>query len=345
MHAKTDSVPMRAVRLHGKGDLRVEDVPRPQVAGDGLRIAVSHAGICGSDLHNFRTGQWISRAPSIAGHEFAGTVLEIGPEVKGFAVGDRVAADSRVWCGTCAACRAGRRHLCETLGFVGEVVDGGFAEEIVLPDRLLFKVPASLPPAIAATAEPFAVALHAIRRLRAKAGEAVLIAGCGPIGGFAAVLLKQLGLGPVLVADRNGKRAALVAQVTGATVTALEPDALAASLHGQRLHHAIDATGSVAALRVLLSLLPGGATLALVGISHGALELDPNLLVERELALIGCHAFENEMPEAIALLPLCEMMITPLLDREITLDEVPATYERLIAGEAGGLKTLIRITP
>ena len=335
---------MRAVRLHARGDLRVEDVPRPAApAADWLRIAVSHAGICGSDLHNFRTGQWISRAPSIAGHELTGIVREAGPDATGFKAGDRVVADSRFWCGTCAACLAGRRHLCERLGFVGEVVDGGFAEEVVLPARLLFKLPAALPFPIAATAEPFAVALHAIRRLRPNPGEAVLIAGCGPIGGFVAVLLKQLGFGPVLVADRNAKRAALVALVTGATVTALEPDALAASLMGKLLHHVIDATGSVAALRTLLALLPGGASLALVGISHGHLELDPNLLVERELAIIGCHAFENEMPEAIALLPACSAMITALLDREITLDDVPAAYGRLIAGEATGLKTLIRI--
>jgi (R,R)-butanediol dehydrogenase/meso-butanediol dehydrogenase/diacetyl reductase len=91
-------------------------------------LRITAAGICGSDLHNFRTGQWISRSPSVAGHEFAAEVVELGAGVTGFALGDKVVADSRFWCGTCAACRRGLPQVCETLGFVGEVCDGGFAE-------------------------------------------------------------------------------------------------------------------------------------------------------------------------------------------------------------------------
>ncbi len=91
--------------------------------------------------------------------------------------------------------------------------------------------------------------------------------------------------------------------------------------------------------------LSGGARLALVGISHGTLDLDPNLLVERELSLVGCHAFENELPEAIAMLCACAPMIAPLLAPEIALGDVPAAYDRLLAGRSDQLKTLIRISP
>lgn len=325
---------MRAVRLYAKGDLRVEDVPPPPAPPEGwVRLRVTHAGICGSDLHNFKTGQWITRSPSIAGHEFAGVVSAgTGGALK---AGDVVAADSRFWCGDCAACRRGAHQLCERLGFVGELCDGGFAEEVNLPERLLHKVPAGLESRIAATAEPVAVALHAVRRLRLQRAEPVLVVGCGPIGGFAAVLLKHFGFGPMLVADRNAARADLVARVTGAEVVSLES--------GRRVTAAIDATGSIAALRQTIDCLAGGGSLALVGISHGTLDLDPNILVEREVSLIGCHAFADELPEAISLLPACAAMIAQLLDREITLDDVPAAYARLAAGEATGLKTLIAI--
>lgn len=337
---------MQAVRLYAKGDLRVEKMPRPGPLQAGeVRIAVHHAGICGSDLHNFRTGQWITRSPTVAGHEFAGRVVEVGAGATGFAPGQLVAADSRYWCGVCAACQEERRHLCERLGFVGELCDGGFAEETVLPARLVHAVPAGLPSQIAATAEPFAVALHAVHRLDPHKGEPVLVVGCGPIGGFCAVVLAQLGFGPVLVADRNGARAELVAGTTGAVVAALEPGAIKERLGGRRLSAAIDATGSVAALRAVIPCLPGGARLALVGISHGTLDLDPNVLVERELSLIGCHAFQHELSEAISLLPACAPMIAPMLAPEITLSEVPAAYDRLIAGRSDSLKTLIRISP
>ncbi len=320
---------MKAVRLHAKGDLRVEDVPAPVPPPGWAYLRVTRAGICGSDLHNFRTGQWITRAPSIAGHEFTGVVLE---DSGAFKSGDRVVADSRFWCGACAACRDGRHQLCVKLGFVGEACDGCFAEEIVLPEKLLWKIPDHLPDDIAATAEPFAVALHAVRRLNPKRGKPVLIAGCGPIGGFAAVILTHLGHGPLLLADRNSERAQLVADTTGATVAL--PDA--------RPEFAIDATGSIASLRTLIDTVAPGGTIALVGISHGLLDLDPNILVERELSLIGCHAFHDEMADALALLEPCASAIRQLLAPEITLDDVPAAYALIAAGQIEGLKTLIR---
>jgi (R,R)-butanediol dehydrogenase / meso-butanediol dehydrogenase / diacetyl reductase len=325
---------MKAVRLYAKGDLRVEDVPAPAVLPGGwVRVRVVMAGICGSDLHNFKTGQWISRSPSTAGHEFTGVVTELGEGVRGFCIGDVVVADSRFWCGECVRCQGGEQHLCERLGFVGEVCDGGFAEETILPERLLHLAPDGLAPQIAAMAEPFAVALHAVRRLRLGTDEPLLIVGCGPIGGLSAVVAKRLGFGPIYVADRNADRASLVARATGAKVVAVE-DA--------RCRAVIDATGSVAALRQLLACVLGGGRIALVGISHGTLEIDPNVLVEREISLIGCHAFQHELPEAIAMLPDCAEMMMQLVDGEISLDEVPEAYRRIAAGACQGLKVLVR---
>ncbi len=335
---------MKAARLHAAGDLRVEHIPAPGEPKPGnVRLRVTAAGICGSDLHNFRTGQLISRAPSVAGHEFAGIVAALGPGVTDLSIGDTVVADSRFWCGECLACRGGRQNVCAKLGFVGEVCDGGFAEEVELPARLLLRHDPELDPAIAAMAEPLAVALHAVRRLDPRKGEPVLVAGCGPIGGLAAVLLSRLHDGALLVADRNGERAAKVARATGAAIVDLDAGSIGEALSGKPLLHAIDATGSVPVVTTLLDLIAGGGSLALVGIAHGRLDLDPNLLVEREIALIGCHVFRDELPEAIAMLDPLAPMLRPLIDREIGIDDIPAAYQRLIAGESSGLKTIIRI--
>ncbi|RWE34791.1 MAG: dehydrogenase, partial [Mesorhizobium sp.] len=199
---------MKAARLYGPGDLRIEDVAAPGVPDAGwAKLRIDAAGICGSDLHNFRTGQWISRSPSTAGHELTGTVIALGEGVDTIAVGDRVVADSRFWCGDCAQCRAGKRHLCAALGFVGEICDGGFAEQALLPARLLHVIDAGLDERVAAMAEPLAVALHAVRRLPKTVGS-VLVVGCGPIGGLAALLLSRTFAGTVLVADRNQARCA-----------------------------------------------------------------------------------------------------------------------------------------
>jgi (R,R)-butanediol dehydrogenase / meso-butanediol dehydrogenase / diacetyl reductase len=325
---------MKAVRLYAKDDLRVENVLAPPLLPESwVRVQVTMAGICGSDLHNFKTGQWISRSPSIAGHEFTGVVTALGEGVQNIGVGDVVAADSRFWCGDCVRCRAGEQHLCEKLGFIGEACDGCFAEEIILPERLLHKVPAGLAVQVAAMAEPFAVALHAVRRLRMEVGEPLVIVGCGPIGGLAAVFAKQLGFGPVYVSDMNEDRASLVARVAGATCVAAGAVPCGA---------VIDATGNIAALRQLIASVPSGGRIALVGISHGTLEFDPNVLVERELSLIGCHAFQHELPEAILMLPGCAEMMMQLVDGEIQLEEVPEAYRRIAAGECKGLKVLVR---
>ncbi len=335
---------MKAVRLYEKGVLRVEDVPSPAPPEPGwASLKVIMAGICGSDIHNFKTGQWITRSPSIAGHEFTGVVTALGAGVENVQIGDFIAADSRFWCGECDACQRGQNHLCKTLGFIGEACDGCFAEYVNLPAKLLHKIPSGLAPQIAAMAEPFAVALHAINRLRLTPHEPVLIVGCGPIGGLAAVILAHQHQGPVVVVDRNAARVEGVAHVTNAQVATLNAQHIKELLQGRKLTAAIDATGSIDALQMLLNCVPSGANIALVGISHGKMEFDPNILVERELALIGCHAFQNEMPDAISLLPACASMIYQLIDREITLDDVPTAYTQIAANQVLGLKTLIRI--
>lgn len=333
---------MKAVRLHDAGDLRVEAVaPLAAPPAGFVNLAVRAAGICGSDLHNYRTGQWITRRPSTAGHEFCGRVTAVGEGVGHVAVGDAVCADSRVECGACPACRSGHGNVCEALGFVGEVCDGGFAEAVQLPARLVLRHDPALSPYVAAMAEPLAVALHAVRRLAAPAGEPVLVVGCGTIGGLSALLLSRLHDGPLLLADLNPEKAALVKTVAGGTAVALEKDAIDAALSGRRLRYALDATGSIKAIAGALDLLSGGGALALVGIGHGKLDLDPNMLVERETALIGCHAFADELAEAVGLLGDLAPALQHLIEVLPGLDAVPAAYERLLRGESRALKTIV----
>lgn len=337
---------MKAARLYAAGDLRVEEIGTPGAPKPGwVRLAVTAAGICGSDLHNYRTGQWISRSPCVVGHEFAGVVMAMGQGVTGLAVGDAVVADSRYWCGECAACRSGRHNVCEQLGFVGEVCDGGFAEETELPARLLVRHEPSLDPAIAAMAEPLAVALHAVRKQAVEASEAVLVAGCGPIGGLAALILSQLHDGQLLVADRNRARAARVADATGASVVELDSRSIHATLGGKVLRYAIDATGNIDVLTKLVDLVSGGGSIALVGITHGRIDLDPNILVEREISLVGCHAFADELPDAVSMLPGLEPALRSLIDEVIAIEAIPSAYERLLSGRSTGLKTIVRVRP
>ena len=322
---------MLSVRLHAKGDLRVEEIDAPAAPGPGeVTLQVTAAGICGSDLHNYRTGAWISRAPSVAGHEFTGVVSALGPGVTHVAPGDRVVVDSRHICGSCAACLAGRGQVCAHLGFLGEVIDGGFAEAVTLPARNVLKA-ADVPDRHLAMAEPLAVALHVLNRLGMEAPGPLVIAGCGPIGGLVALLASEAGHQPILI-DRNAARAAKVAAATGGSVAETPPPCL----------HAVDTTGHPAAIAALVDSLMGCGKLALVGIGHAAAVIDPVKLVEREITLLGCHAFGDELAAVNALLPRLSPRLDAFVAEVIPLTEVPAAYARHLSGKVEGLKTIIQ---
>lgn len=327
---------MQAVRLHGVKDLRVEDVPEPAgpEAGEVL-LAVSAAGICGSDIHNYKTGAWITRVPSVAGHEFTGTVRALGNGVAHVSVGDRVIVDSRVVCGTCPACADGLGQVCESLGFIGEVMDGGFAEAVILPARNVLKAPAGVQDRHLAMAEPLAVALHAINRLAAPAGAEMVIAGCGPIGALVALLASVAGHSLHLF-DRNDARASKVAVETGGTVIELE------ALDSLHFRHAVDTTGSATVVSALTNTIGGTGRLALVGIGNAAKVIDPMILVEREITLLGCHAFaDNTLEEVGRMLPSLTPRLDALIADVISLRDVPERYESLLRGEVTGIKTII----
>jgi (R,R)-butanediol dehydrogenase/meso-butanediol dehydrogenase/diacetyl reductase len=332
---------MRAVRLHGVGKLRVEEIsPVGALVAGEVRIRVRAAGICGSDLHNFRTGRWISRLPITPGHELAGEVTELGDGVAGLQPGDLVVADSRIACGKCPACKAGRQNTCESLGYIGEVCDGGFAEFVDLPAAQLLKVPHGVPPRIAALSEPLGVALHLIRRLAPTKGEPILIAGAGPIGGLAAIALEHLGFGPLLIIERNTRRGALVTSLTGAQMVAADCTAIADACRG-RPRFAIEATGSPDILSVLINTLAGGARLGLVGLFHRTCSVDWNPIIEKEIDLVGCSVFQNEQPWALELLKTLSAKLEHIISSPLELQDVPAEYERLLAGQSPFLKSVI----
>ncbi|AZD67469.1 (R,R)-butanediol dehydrogenase / meso-butanediol dehydrogenase / diacetyl reductase [Pseudomonas chlororaphis] len=334
---------MRAIRFYGKGDLRFEEVaePAPPPAGF-VRLAVRAAGICGSDLHNYQTGQWISQLPVTPGHEFCAEIIALGQDVEGFALGERVVVDSRAICGECDHCLDGAGNLCRQLGFVGEVCDGGFAEQSVQPAHRLLKVPAGVSDEIAALAEPLGVALRVVNRLAAAPGEPVLIAGGGTIGGLAALLLRELGEHPVLLVERNVARADLLREVVGVQPVAFNAEQVRKACDGREPRWCIEATGSPVVLEQLIANVASGGRIALVGLFHGAANLNINQLVEREIDLLGCSVFRDEQHQALELLPRLSAKLQALISEPISLEQGLGAYRDLPCGNAGALKTIIK---
>ncbi|WP_168193183.1 zinc-dependent alcohol dehydrogenase [Rhodophyticola sp. CCM32] len=338
-----EPIEMRAVRLHKTGDIRFEHIDMVGEPGPNeVRVSVSFAGICGSDIHNYKTGQWISRAPSIAGHEFSGVVEKTGPGVESCQVGDHIVADSRCYCSSCPNCLAGEHHLCRNLGFVGEAIDGGFAEYVILPQTLIQKCGQDTRLDIAALAEPLAVGLHALSRLQLDAGQPLLILGCGPIGALAAIACAVTSDRPLLVSDMNAERQTRVARCAKARPVTLNEFDQVDNPTGQVVRHVLDTTGNPGVIAGLISKLTG-SQICLVGIGAGTIELDPVELVEKEIALLGVHAFKDELPKAVDLLAAHPDQFGALIAPFISLEATPERYAELANGKVSGIKTMIEI--
>ncbi|MEP3279778.1 MAG: alcohol dehydrogenase catalytic domain-containing protein [Stappiaceae bacterium] len=332
---------MKAIRLHNPLDVRYEMVDKPTEPGPGeVRVRVAFAGICGSDIHNFKTGQWISRRPSVVGHEFSGWVDAVGSNVAGLEIGNKVIADSRYYCQTCNNCRLDQAHLCNNLGFVGEVIDGGFAEFAVLPANLLLKCSEDTQLDIAALAEPLAVALHALKRLQIPDTEPLLIIGCGPIGALSAVASRYHSKRPLVVSDVNKQRECLINKLTGAMRTDLNGFNQFDNPAGKPVRFILDTTGNVGVISKLVAEMVG-CTIGLVGIGTGDFAVDPVHLVERELSIIGCHAFSDELPVALDMIEKAPEKFAELIGSKISLEDTPDAYQALSDGKSAGIKTMI----
>src|ERR1041385_3251328 len=212
---------MRALLLSKPAHLEIADLPMPSPGPDEVLVRVAACGICGSDVHGYDGSSGRRIPPLVMGHEAAGTVAEIGSRVEGLARGDRVTFDSTLYCGDCDFCRRGEVNLCDRRQVIGVSCQdfrraGAFAEFVVVPSRIVYRLPDSLPFTEAAMLEAVAVALHAVS-LAPAAADAVVV-GAGMIGLLIVQALRVAGCSRVLVTDVDESRLKL-AEKLGADAT------------------------------------------------------------------------------------------------------------------------------
>src|SRR5579859_6229157 len=211
---------MRAAVYHGRGDIRIESIADPaDPAAEEVVIEVSRAAICGTDSSEWAHGPLLARPPVVLGHEFVGRVVAAGSDVDGIAVGHRVVSGAGVSCGHCEWCRAGRTNLCADYRTIGLHVDGGLAEYVRTPAAICRPVPQAVEDNAAATAQPLAVALHAVRRSGLEPGQGCAVIGVGGIGAFIVAAAVARGTSPLIALDIDDARLE-TARRLGAPVTA-----------------------------------------------------------------------------------------------------------------------------
>ena len=328
---------MRAVVIHSARDLRVEDAEIPNVGPDEVELRIGAGGICGSDLHYYLDGGFGAvrvKQPMILGHEVAGVVTKVGPEVTRVQVGDKAAVNPSLPCGHCRYCLDGRSNQCLDMRFYGSAmrmphVHGAFRETLVCKESQVFPVPPETDLADAAFAEPLSVCMHAAAQAGPLLGKAVLVTGVGPIGALAVMVARHAGAGEIVASDLLDEPLKVVRSV-GADRTvnvrtkAHEMDAYTADKG--HFDVVFEASGSRAALATALSVARPGAVIAQIGLG-GDIQVPVNTLVGKEINWRGTFRFHEEFGWSVDAIVHRRIDVRPLLTERVPLGDAVRAFD------------------
>jgi (R,R)-butanediol dehydrogenase/meso-butanediol dehydrogenase/diacetyl reductase len=351
---------MKALRWYGKKDLRIENIPEPKPGKDEVKIKVEWCGICGSDLHEYEAGPIFipttsphpitgDQAPITMGHEFAGTIVEVGENVKDWKVGDRVSPDACFSCGTCDSCRRGDYHLCESLGFNGLAADnGGFAEYSVVPAYQLYKLAENVDFEEGALVEPISVGVHALKKARLMMGESVVIIGAGTIGLATLQAAKAAGAANVIVVELAAARKDFAKKMGADYVIDPSTTDLVSRIkevnNGRLADVAIECVGLEATLKSSLDSIRKGGRAVIAGIfsASGKGIIDWNDLVIGEKELIGTIGYNRDFATSINLINSGKINAKQYITKRIKLeDAVEEGFEELIKNKDKHIKIIV----
>lgn len=336
---------MKALLLTAPSHLELVDFPDP-VPGDGdVVVRVRACGICGSDIHGWDGSTGRRRPPLIMGHEASGEVVATGPRVTAFRAGDRVTFDSTIYCGECRFCRSGAVNLCENRRVVGVSPaeykqHGAFAEKVVVPERILYRLPDALPFDQAAMVEPVSIAVHAVKRTAIAPGSTTVVIGSGMIGLLVIQALRWAGAKNVVAVDLADNRLELARRL-GATHTVNSGRADAAAevariTDGLGADTAFEVVGFTPTLNLALAALKRGGSCVLVGnLSPKTQDFPLQAVVTKELTIVGSCASAGEYPLCLDLIARGAIDVKPMIEAVVPLADGAGWFAKLSAKDGG----------
>jgi threonine dehydrogenase-like Zn-dependent dehydrogenase len=329
---------MRAAVFEGNGKVAITERPDPTVSRpDEVLIRIAANGLCGSDLRAFATPpEMVYEKGVIVGHEFSGTIVDVGDEVV-LEPGSHVVVHPNIWCQTCWYCRSGHTNLCDRFVHIGSMRDGGAAELCVVPERMVYVVPDEMAFDLAALAEPLACVLNGTKQASVHPGESVVILGAGPIGLLYLMLLKAAGASPLIVSEPAPHRARWARdlgadEVVDPTKTNVQ-DAVRELTASRGADVAVDSVGAllpdaVASVRKAGRVLVFGLNERIEAVIH------PADLVYREVTISGIYIAKGTFPLAVTLLTENTLGFDRLVTHRHQLDQFDEAIELLRTGEA-----------
>ncbi len=330
------------VKRSAEPGIWMEDVPMPGVSTNEVLVKVEKTAICGTDLHIYNWDEWSQRTirpPLVIGHEFVGEIVELGPGVDNYSIGDRVSAEGHITCGMCRNCRAGRRHLCTHTSGIGVNRNGAFAEYIAVPASNLWLIPQEIPSEIAACFDPLGNATHCALSFEVV-GEDVLITGAGPIGIMAAGICRFIGARHVVVTDVNDYRLELAGKMGATHLVNVARENLDEAMRAQNIHEGFDIglemSGNPEAFNDMLHHMYHGGRIALLGILPSKTLIDWDQVIFKGLHIKGIYGREMfETWYKMTQMVIGGLDLTPLLTHRVAIDDYMIGFEAMKSGQCG----------
>lgn len=318
------------------------DTPKPEMGHNDLLIKIRKTAICGTDMHIYNWDDWAQATipvPMVVGHEYVGEVVDMGQEVRGFSVGDRVSGEGHITCGHCRNCRAGRVHLCRNTTGVGVNREGSFAEYLVIPAFNAFKIPDNISDELAAIFDPFGNAVHTALSFD-LVGEDVLITGAGPIGIMAAAVAKHVGARHVVITDVNPYRLELAKKMGATRAVDVSKQNLKDVMNELEMTEGFDIglemSGVPVAFNDMLNNMNHGGKIAMLGIPPSNMGVDWNQVIFKGLVIKGIYGREMfETWYKMASLIQSGLDISPIITHRFPIDEFQQGFETMGSGQSG----------
>lgn len=335
------------------GRLETVDVPMPRPGPDEVLVRVEACGICGSDVHGYDGSSGRRIPPLIMGHEAAGTVAAVGANVSGLRQGEHVTFDSTIYCGKCEYSRKGEMNLCENRQVLGVSIpeyrrEGAFAEFVVVPERIIYRLPENVPFCEAAMIEPLAVAVHAVAVTEPPEKCSALIVGAGMIGLLVLQALREAGCTKVIVTDIDESRLQLAKDLGAAFVINGKTADTVAEVRkltgGAGVDVALEVVGSTPTVRIAIESVRKGGTVTLIGNIAPNVEIPLQAVVSRQIRLQGSAASAGEYPQCIEMLARGAINLKPLISVVAPLEQGAEWFERLHERQPNLMKVILSPT-
>ena len=335
---------MKAFQFFGKNDLRLVDLPEPEVGDSDVLLKIKKVGICGTDLHIY-TGGMPVQTPLVLGHEFVGDVVKVGKDVTKVTVGDRAVAEHVIGCGKCIYCDEGKRNLCKNPTVLGLHKQGALAEYLAVPENLIYRLPDELNYDEGVLVEPLSIAVYAVRKAEVRVGDAVAVIGQGPIGLFVDEVAKSAGA-TVYGFDKHDNRLQFATdhQFIHKSFNVTQGEYIKdfqAKLSADGADVVFEAVGSDQSAEMAFELARDAGKVLILGVFEHNVQVNMMQIVKKELTVQGSWTCIFAFGPTLSLLKSKEIAVDQFITHRYPFSETKKAFDEALTDKGNRIKTVI----